>query len=542
MKHLTAFLLLIAVARADHPPDKAAGEAKLLTGLGDHHHPVSTRNAEAQKFFDQGLTLLYAFNHDEAARSFARAAELDPELAMAYWGLALVKGPNYNLPADDEQWKAASAALRKAQALADKAPEPERAYIRALAQRYSADPKADRNRLVVAYKEAMGELARQYPDDLDAATLYAESAMNLRPWKLWSADGKPAEGTEEIITVLESVLRRNPQHPGANHYYIHAVEASPQPERGLASAQRLPALVPAAGHLVHMPAHIYIRVGDYARAAEANAQAMRVDEAYIKERNVKGVYPLMYYSHNIHFLAIAHCFEGRSADAQKAAVLLANHVRPHVEAMPMLEGFLTVEPMVLARCQRWDDILAAEAPGEKGLLTRAAWHYARARAHLARGEMDKARQQQRAFQDCKRALPADAKVSDLNTADSVLGIAEAVVSAKFALAGNDRGEALRLLRQAVRAEDALNYGEPPDWIAPTRETLGAVLLLGGEAAAAETVFRAGLAKHLRSGRCLLGLRDSLKAQNKDYAARLVEHEFQAAWRNADSKGLRIEDY
>src|SRR5262249_22179006 len=235
MKRLSVVLVFLAggVAFADHDKNMPARPATLMGGLGRHHHPVATGNEEAQKFFDQGLTLLYAFNHDEAARSFARAAEIDPNLAMAYWGLALVKGPNYNLDADEEQWKAAHAALEKAQKLAVKAPEPERDYIQALARRYSPHPKADRKQLAAAYKEAMGELARKYPDDLDAATLYAESAMNLRPWKLWYPAGKPAEGTEEILGVLESVLRRNPDHPGANHYYIHAIEASPHAERGL---------------------------------------------------------------------------------------------------------------------------------------------------------------------------------------------------------------------------------------------------------------------------------------------------------------------
>jgi hypothetical protein len=535
MKRLGILLLLLSggFAFADHDKEGPARPATLMAGLGNLHHPVATGSAEAQKFFDQGLTLLYAFNHDEAARSFARAAQLDPNLAMAYWGLALVKGPNYNLDADDEQWKAAHAALRKALELSDRAPEPERAYVRALAKRYSADPKADRAKLALAYKEAMAELARRYADDLDAATLYAESAMNLRPWKLWTPDGKPAEGTAEILTVLEAVLRRNPNHPGANHYYIHAIEASPYPERGLPCALRLPGLVPAAGHLVHMPAHIHMRVGDYALAARCNEQAIAADRAYIKRYDVKGVYPMMYYPHNIHFLAAAHCFQGRAADARKAADQLAAHVGPHVAQMPMLEGFLLMQPVVLVRFNRWEDVLAAQLPDEKRQLTRAAWHFARALAFLARGQTREARRERRQFLERKRALPGDAKVSDWNTAQGVLGIAEAVLDAKTALARDDRPRALELLRRAVRMEDALNYGEPPDWMLPVRETLGAVLLLGGDAAEAEKVFRAGLAQYPRSGRCLLGLRESLKAQKKDHAARLLAEEFRAAWQNAD---------
>jgi hypothetical protein len=537
MKRLVAvpLFLLSGVALADHDKDMPARPATLMAGLGSHHHPVSTNNIEAQKFFDQGLTLLFAFNHDEAARSFARAAELDPKLAMAYWGVALVKGPNYNLEADDAQRKAAHDTLQKALKLADTAPEPERDYIRALAKRYSADPKADRQQLAVAYKEAMRELARKYPDDLDAATLYAESAMNLRPWKLWTPEGKPAEGTEEILQVLEAVLRRNPNHPGANHYYIHAIEASPHAERGLACARRLDRLVPAAGHLVHMPAHIYMRVGDYAAAVHSNEQAIAADQAYIKKYDVKGVYSMMYYPHNIHFLAAAHCFQGRADDAQKAADQLAAHVGPHVEEMPMLEGFLLMQPMTLVRFNRWDAVLAAKLPDEKRQLTRATWHFARALAYLGQGKADEAERERREFLERKKALPKDAKVSDWNTAQSVLGIAEAVLDARTALAGSDRPRALELLRKAVRMEDALNYGEPPDWMLPVRETLGALLLLGGDASEAEKVFRAGLVQYPRSGRCLLGLRESLKVQKKDYPARLVSQEFRAAWQNADEK-------
>jgi tetratricopeptide (TPR) repeat protein len=535
-------VLLAALAEADQHPDKQDGPAVLLSGLGDHRHPVATRNAEAQKLFDQGLNLLFAFNHDEAARSFARAAELDPDLAMAYWGLALVKGPNYNLEADDKQWQAAYDVLQKALKAAEKAPEPERDYVWALAKRYAEGPKTDRARLARAYKEAMGELARKYPDDLDAATLYAESAMNLRPWKLWSPDGKPAEGTAEILTVLEGVLRRNPNHPGANHYYIHAIEASPYPERGLPNAARLPVLVPAAGHLVHMPSHIYMRVGDYAAAAKSNEQAIAADQAYFKIRTVTGPYPMMYYPHNIHFLAAAHCFAGRGGDAQKAASQLTDHVAPHVAEMPMLEGFLTMQPMVLCRFNRWDDILAAKPPPEKLALSRAIWHFARARSYLAQGEAKKAEQERKEFLAVKAALPMDAKVSSWNTAQDVLGIAEGVLGARFALVDKDRATAIQLLRKAVQVEDALQYGEPPDWMLPVRETLGAVLLLDGDAAEAEKVFRAGLVQYPRSGRCLFGLRESLKAQKRDYAAGLVDQEFQMAWKNADGKGPRLEEF
>lgn len=533
--------LFLGYAFADHPPAGTKGTV-LLPGLGKHHHPVSTRNVEAQKFFDQGLNLLYGFNHDEAARSFARAAELDPELAMAYWGLALVKGPNYNLDADEAQWQAANEALQKALKLSAKAPPAERDYIHALAKRYAADAKADRHKLAIAYKTAMGELSRKYPDDLDAATLYAESAMNLRPWKLWSPDAKPAEGTLEILTVLESVLRRNPEHPGANHYYIHAIEASPYPERGLACARRLETLVPAAGHLVHMPAHIYMRVGDYTAAARSNEQAIKADLAYIQRAKPRGAYPMMYFSHNIHFLAVAHCFQGRAADARQAVNQLAEHVTPHVAEMPMLEGFLLAPPLVLVRFQRWDDILTAKSPGQKLKVARAAWHFARGIAQLGKGDAVAAGKERERLLILKKAIPKDMMISDWNTAQSVLGIAEAVLDAKLAVAAKERPRALDLLRRAVAMEDALAYGEPPDWFLPVRETLGAALLAGGDAAEAEKVFRAGLVQHPRNPRCLLGLRESLKSQKNGYAAEMIDLDFQRAWQKAEPRELRLEDF
>jgi tetratricopeptide (TPR) repeat protein len=541
MKYLSlALVCLVGVAVADHKPNAEKLPPVLFDGLGSHHHPVSTKNAEAQRFFDQGLTFIYAFNHDEAARSFRRAAELDPQLAMAYWGVALAVGPNYNLPADPEQRKEAYDAVQKALKLAPQASEAEQAYVAALAKRYSDDPKADLAKLAVAYKEAMGELAKRYPDDLDAATLYAESAMNLRPWELWTVDGKPQEGTLEIVATLESVLRRNPNHPGANHYYIHAVEASPHPEWALPCAERLKTLAPATGHLVHMPAHVYMRVGDYAEAARANEKAVAADQAYIKSRKVTGVYAMMYYSHNIHFLAVARAFEGRHADAVTAADQLAAHVGPHVKDMPMLEGFLATPTLVRARARRWDELLKAPAPAEGLNITRSMWHFGRGLAHAAAGRADEAAKERKAFLEAKKAVPADAMYSDRNKAQSVLTVAEALLAARVALARQDRRAAVELLRSAVEAEDLLKFVEPPDWYLPVRETLGAVLLAGGEHAEAEKVFRADLVKNPRNGRSLLGLRECLKAQGKGRAAQWIDAEFRAAWKNADTE-IRVED-
>jgi tetratricopeptide (TPR) repeat protein len=427
MRHLVWLLATVVggVLLADHPPARDQRKATLLDGLGDVHHPVATKNADAQKFFDQGLRLIYAFNHEEAVLSFQRAAEFDPDLAMAHWGIALALGPNYNVDADADKVKAAYQALHRAQKLAGQAPEHERAYIGALAKRYAGDPaKADKKQLAATYKQAMGELAKRYPDDLDAATLYAESMMNLRPWELWSPEGKPAENTEEIIAVLEGVLRRNPRHTGAHHYLIHAVEASLQPERGLASAHVLAQLAPGAGHLVHMPAHIFMRVGDYDAAARFNLQAAKVDEAYITKFKVGGVYPMMYYSHNLHFLAVAHAIQGRLTDAQAAAHRLVKHVGPHLKEMPMLELFVPTPTLILVRFQRWDDILALPAADASQPIVKTIDHFARGTALVAREQVDQGERELEALCATLASIPEDLAFGDRNKARKVLIVPE----------------------------------------------------------------------------------------------------------------------
>src|SRR5438067_4926287 len=392
------FAFLASAVSIANASDKDKHAPVLMAGLGEVHHPVSTKNIQAQQFFDQGLKLVFGFNHDEARRSFQRAAELDPKLAMAWWGVALTLGPNYNLPVDLEREKAGYEAAQRAVALQANASEPEKAYIDAVAVRYSNDPKADLSALDVAYKEAMGKLSARYPDDLDAATLYAESAMNLHPWHLWSADGKPNVGTEEIVSVLESVLKRNPDHLGANHYYIHAIEASPHPERALASAARLEKLAPAAGHLVHMPAHIYARVGDHFASAHCNEVAAKADQKFLAGTRQGGVYPLMYYSHNLHFLAYAACMNGNFAQAKAAAARLVANVAPAVKEMPMLEGFLPTPILVLVAFERWNDILKLPAPASSLLITTAVWRFARGVAHAKLGKPDLAAREQSAWQ------------------------------------------------------------------------------------------------------------------------------------------------
>ncbi|MBA3255086.1 MAG: tetratricopeptide repeat protein [Pyrinomonadaceae bacterium] len=515
-------------------PAKVNETVSLASGLGDVNHPVSTTNPEAQKFFNQGLAYMYAFNHEEAIRSFKRAASLDPQLAMASWGNALALGSNYNLQADAPQLKEAYTNLQKALTLAQKSSEHERAYIEALVKRYSNDSQADRQKLALDYKNAMGELVKRYPDDLDAAALYAESMMNLRPWKLWSSDGKPAEGTEEIVAVLEGVLRRNPNHIGANHYYIHAVEASENPERALPSAARLGKLAPKAGHLVHMPSHIYIRTGDYHEAAQVNADAIVADREYIASAGAQGIYAMMYYNHNIHFLAAANAMKGRFADSIKAARELEANVKPHLKAMPMLEMFMPYTSVALVRFSKWDEILKTTQPDPEMKITTAFWHFARGTAFAGMNKPADADSELKAFQSVVKTIPADAGLGN-SSAHDVLKVAEQMLAGKIAMARGDKQTALALLRKAVEAEDSVSYNEPADWDLPARELLGGALLMNADYAESEKVFRAEIAKHQRNGRALFGLVESLKRQGKDSSALMVQREFDKAWETADTK-------
>ncbi|HEX8734323.1 MAG TPA: alpha/beta fold hydrolase [Pyrinomonadaceae bacterium] len=514
--------------------------AMLDDGLGKVDHPVSTTNKEAQKFFNQGLAYLYGFNHEEAIKSFRHAAELDANLAMAYWGASLALGSNYNLTANETQLKEAYANLQKALALAPKASEIERAYIAALSKRYSENPQADQKKLAQDYKTAMGELVKKYPDDLDAATLYAESMMNLRPWQLWTPDGKPAEGTLEIVAVLESVLRRNPNHTGANHYYIHAVEASPNPERALASAMRLGLLAPSAGHLVHMPSHIYIRTGDYIEAAKSNADAIIADRNYIQKTGSRGVYTMMYYNHNIHFLSAASAMNGQYAEAIKQARELEANVRPHLKMMPMLEMFSPYPLVTLVRFEKWDEIMKYPQPESDLRITNGFWNFARGLALAKTGKSEEARKEITALRQIMKTLPPETGFGN-STALGVLKVAEELLSGEIHLARGDNKRAIEELHKAVAAEDLVNYNEPPDWDLPSREWLGRALLISGEYAEAEKIYRDELARHPRNGRALFGLAEALGKQGKTDSAQMIRREFEKAWEKADTK-LTVENY
>ncbi len=546
MRHVLVLSLTLAMcglaAAQDHAAHPPAKPATLMSGYGDLHHPVSTSNPQAQQFFDQGLRQIYAFNHDEAARSFQRATELDPKLAIAYWGVAEAVGPNYNDPASDERFAAAHAAIQKAADLSATASPAEQAYIQAMALRFPADPKADRRQAAEAYHDAMRELSKNFPDDLDAATLFAESGMNLHPWGLWHRDGTPEGGTEEIVATLESVIKRDPNHMGAIHYYIHAVEASASPERALAAANRLAAMAPAAGHLVHMPAHVYIRTGDYAAAVKTNQAAAIADRAYIKASGVQGLYPMMYYSHNLHFIAMCSAMNGDYPEAMKNAQMLAAHVRPHVKEMPPLEGFVTIPIAVDVRFRRWDDILKMPKPSPEMQTETVFWHFARGMALAAKGKPDEAQADYQVVADAEKGTPEDVvfAMPVNNKTKDVLKIARDVLGAKIALARKDNASAIAQLQEAVTVQDSLKYNEPEDWFFPVRESLGAVLLMGGDAAGAEKVFREDLDRHPRNPRSLFGLEEALKAQKRDYDAGFVQKRFEASWKGGPAK-LKVDD-
>lgn len=529
----------LAQAQHSHSQEDTGKPAELLEGLGSHTHPISTKSEMAQKFFDQGLALVFGFNHDEAARLFMRAAELDPRSPMPHWGIALALGPNYNMPPMPEREEKAWIAIEKAVALAAEAPENERAYVNALVKRYSKDPNEDRKQLAVVYAQAMKEVMVSYPDDLDAATLYAESMMNLRPWALWSLDGEPAEGTLEIVQVLESVLRRHPNHPGANHYYIHAVEASKNPDRALPSAMRLGSLMPGAGHMVHMPSHIFLRVGDFQTSATVNETAAEIDRKYIERSGSKGAYPLMYYSHNLHFVAYVRMMQGRFDEALDYAQRLRKNVDGGIDDMPMIAGYGTFDWLILTRFAKWNEMLEQQQPKEKNTYVNAMYRYARGLAFAGLGKVADAQAERERMEAIVNQIP-ETDMLMTNSARSLLAIGLEELNAKIARAKNDMESELGCLQRAIELQDKLNYMEPPEWHYSVREALGGALLRKGAAAEAEAVFRKDLEVHPRNGRSLFGLLEALKMQNKPVGVEWVAMEFKEAWKYSPG-ALQIAD-
>lgn len=523
-------------------PDKAtkqpAGQvaAPQFEKIGPHHRKVSTKSAAAQKYFDQGLTWSFAFNHDEAIRSFEEAARQDPQLAIAWWGVALCYGPHINFPIlPEEQAKAAWAALTKAQELKSNASPVEKALIDALGARYAMPAPADRAALDQGYAAAMGKVHQQFPDDPDVATLYAEALMDLQPWDMWTNDGQPKGRATEVVAVLEKVLAKHPNHPGATHLYIHAVEASPDAKRALPSAQVLRELVPISSHLRHMPSHVYVRVGNWPEAVESNREAIAADKEYKQLSPRQGFY-MAYMQHNQGFLAFACMMLGRSEESIAAAkeavtMLPAEWVK---ENAAVIDGYLAVHFDALKRFGKWDEILALPAPPEHLPFTTAMWRGARTVALAAKGKVDEAMQEREKFVQAVKNVPADA-MAQQNPAHTVLDIAEHVVDGEIAYAKRDYTKAIDELNAAAKIEDNLRYIEPPDWMIPVRHTLGVVYLDAKQPAEAERVYREDLTRWPNNGWALLGLSKALEQQGKTEAAKATQKEYQAAWSHADSK-------
>ncbi|NIP82340.1 MAG: tetratricopeptide repeat protein, partial [Gemmatimonadetes bacterium] len=519
---------LAAQAPADTVP--------LYDDLGDHHYAITTAVPAAQAYFDQGLRLYYAFNHQEAIRSFREARRLDPGCAMCAWGEALAFGPNINLPMDSAAGVAAYEAVQAALRVQGDETERERRLIASLAIRYAANPPADRASLDSAYARAMAELARDYPDDPEIAVLYGESLMDLRPWDYWTEAGEPQPGMEEALASFEKVTEASPEHPGACHFFIHAVEAV-YPDRAVDCAERLATLMPGAGHLVHMPGHIYIRVGRYADAIRANEHAVHADETYIRDQNPGfGMYTAGYYPHNYDFMAFGAAMAGRSGMALEAAEKVAELVPEELirePGMSFLQHWMTRHLQMRVRFARWDGILATPAPAGDLLHARAMHHYARGRALAGKGDAEAASAELARLRELAADPSLDGLRLEFNASDAILAVAESVLAGAIATARGDHDEAAARLREAVDREDDLLYGEPPEWTIPARQELGRALLAAGRPAEAEAVYRGDLERFRENGWSLHGLAESLRRQGREVEADEVAARFAAAWREAD---------
>ncbi|MEM6632068.1 MAG: hypothetical protein AAF694_20495 [Bacteroidota bacterium] len=514
-------------------------EAPLFDNLGAYSIPISTDNPWAQKFFDQGINLTFGFNHDEAARAFKEAQRLDPNCAMAYWGHAYVLGPNYNSAMDPSVIEEAYEASQKAWELAQtqSIQSWEKAAIEALTSRYPETEVANRAPVDSTYSAHMRSVAQSFPANDFVQLLLAESIMDVHPWDLWERTGSPKPWTPEILELLETIISRDPSHPGAHHLYIHATEASKEPEKGLESAQKLASLVPGSGHLVHMPSHTFIRTGNYHQGTLANEQAVEVDSLYIVACNAQGIYPMVYYPHNIHFLAACAALEGQGEKAVNASYMIARNINQELMENPelsTLQHYWIIPLYVLVKFAQWDHILTYDEPKENLLYPRAIWHYARGMAHSGKGELREASQELEAL----KVLTADTLVRqltiwDINSVGELLDIASRVLESKILLSSGKSAQAIKLLEEAVAIEDQLSYQEPPDWFFSVRHELGAALLGAKSFSQAEKVYREDLAIFPKNGWALNGLRESLIAQNKQEELGEIEKQLESAWQWAD---------
>lgn len=521
---------------AEHHAAPATESVPLYDDLGDHHVPITTDIAAAQNYFDQGMRLYYAFNHAEAVRAFREAQRLDANCAMCWWGEAMAWGPNINLPMDEPSAIAAYTAVQGATARRDHASKHEQALIDALAVRYVAEPSVDRAANDQAYSDAMAGVAARYPENQEVAVLYAESLLDLRPWDYWAEDGSPKPGIADALASLDAVIAVNEKHPGACHFFIHAVEKL-YPERAIECAERLANLMPGAGHLVHMPGHIYIRVGRYLDAVKANKHAIHADESYIQDQNpAMGMYTAGYYPHNYDFMAFATMMIGRSNDSIQAAEKVSRLVPAELFGTPgmdFLQHFAIRPLLVQVRFARWDDLLATAAPPESQPHARAIWHYARGRAFAAQKNCDAAADELAKL----RSIASSPELNDIqmefNRSVDLVAVAESVLAGWVDAAAGNMESAADHLYEAVRLEDALNYGEPPEWTMPTRQDLGDILLLANRFGDAEQAYREDLHNFPKNGWSLHGLATSLRAQGKSDEADVVDSELEQAWANAD---------
>lgn len=523
--------LSLSVLESARAGEHAASRVPLFENLGTLHHPITTHSKEAQRYFDQGLRLAYGFNHEEAILAFEEAARLDPSAAMAYWGIALALGPNINAAMDKTDERRAWEALQKARSYSAHVTLAEQAYITAISKRNSQKGPT-RALLDKAYADAMRTLWKQFPEDPDAGVLFAEALMDLHPWDLWTNTGKPKSGTEEIISTLEKVLAKVPNHPGACHYYIHAMEASPTPERALDCAERLPGLMPGAGHLVHMPAHIQMRLGRYHEAAERNAQAVEVDRRYLAGRPSTGDYADGYYTHNLHFLWASLAMEGRSVEALRIARQLTETITEEARKDPWKELYLPVPLWSMIRFGLWAELLRELPPPNTLRLKQAIWRLGRGMASVASGRIPGAEGEYAALVTLAKRFSRN-KTTEEQSIRALIQIAERLLAGELAAHRKQYDVAVRALHEAIKLEDALPYSEPPFWPIPVRHYLGVVLQKAGQSHEAESVYRADLIKNPHNGWAQYGLMQSLRAQHKDREANEVEKQWKRAWAHAD---------
>jgi tetratricopeptide (TPR) repeat protein len=514
-------------------------KAPLFSGLGSYSMKITTNSDLAQRYFNQGIIFTYGFNHEEAFRSYQEAARLDPDCAMAYWGMALVLGPNINLPMDSAVIGTAYESIQKAISLLNNETQKEKDWVMALSKRYSKDKTEDRSKLDKAYADAMRELHRKYPRDLDIATMFAEALMDCHPWDYWLKDGTPEPWTPEILSTLEGVLKRNPDHLGANHFYIHSVEASKHPEIGLPSADKLRYLVPGAGHLVHMPSHIYIRTGKYHEGVLANERAVKSDEQYISQCRQQGFYPVSYYPHNYHFLWACATLEGNSKKAINAALRTAQIPPDSLMdccGLQTLQHFNLIPLYAYVTFGRWDDILKYPEPKDTRPYQKGIWHYARGMAFTGMNNLSDAKKELASLNKLKDIKSVDDfDIWGINSAGSLLKIAAEVLAGEIAAKEKKYKLSIDHLKNAVGFEDALRYDEPPTWFYPTRNSLGAVLIEAGKYSEAQKVYEEDLKEYPENGWALFGLHTALIKQNKNAEAAAVEKRFKEAWKYSDIK-------